>query len=227
MKIYYSIIIGFILICCLSFTTKYLASTWAGTASNETVSRNALADAVANGVFIQKSSFTGSTRQITKAEAISWVYVNESKASLAAKSSNQLVVKSDLETSDPPTATLTIYYEGNKWYGELSAAIPSTDIYISAGVARGYYDACLGAPDETVDMWVDAGKITSNGFFVFKGTTINAGYTPFEQFSGSVINYNMINNVVINSTTRVNGNSFTIGGTTVTLVLPTSCTPYF
>ena len=226
MRLYYSIIIGFIVICCLSFTTKYYASTWGGTASNQTVSVSALADAVTTGVFIQKTSFSGTTKQITKAEAISWVYLNEAKASLAAKASNQLVVKSDLESGDPLTATLTITYEGNKWYAELSTAIASTDIYVGAGVARGYYDACLGAPDETVDMWIDAGKIVTNGFFLFKGNTINSGYTPFEQFSGSVINYNMINNVVINGVTRFDGDTFTVGGTTVTLSLPLSCTSY-
>lgn len=226
MRLYYSIIIGFIVICCLSFTTKYYASTWGGTASNQTVSVSALADAVTTGVFIQKTSFSGTTKQITKSEAIAWVYLNEAKASLAAKASNQLVVKSDLESGDPLTATLTITYEGNKWYAELSTAIASTDIYVGAGVARGYYDACLGAPDETVDMWIDAGKIVTNGFFLFKGNTINSGYTPFEQFSGSVINYNMINNVVINGVTRFDGDTFTVGGTTVTLSLPLSCTPY-
>lgn len=171
-------------------------------------------------------SHTTSDFWMTKSEVIAKYYVNEAKASLVAKSSSQWVEKQDLETGDPATATLTIRHERGQWFGELSAAIPSTDIYIAAGVARGFYDACLGAADETVDMWIDFGKVTQNGFYVYKGTTINPGYTPYEQMSVSVINYNMIDNVEINGVARTDGSTFTIGGTTVTLSLPLSCTPY-
>lgn len=171
-------------------------------------------------------SHTTSNEWMTKAEVIAKYSVNEANSYLAAKSSNQWVAKRDLETGDPATATLTIRHESGQWFGELSAAIPSTDIYIAAGVARGFYDACLGAADETVDMWIDFGKVTQNGFYVYKGTTINPGYTPYEQMSVSVINYNMIDNVEINGVARTDGSTFTIGGTTVTLSLPLSCTPY-
>lgn len=175
-------------------------------------------------------SHTTSNELMTKAGVIAKYSVNEAKATLAAKGSNDIVVKQDLEAGDPATATLTITFESGKWYGYLSAAIPSASVMIEAGVARGYYDACLGAPDETVDMWSDAGKVAINGFPIPAGELSNdlgyGGYDPYEDFSGSVINYNMIDNVEIDGVARTNGSTFTVGGTTVTLSLPLSCTPY-
>lgn len=170
-------------------------------------------------------SHTTSNEWMTKSEAIAKYSLKTSNSFLAAKASNQWVAKRDLEPGDPATATLTISYESGLWIGELSAAIPSAGISVSAGVVRGYYDACLGAPDESVDMWVDSGKVVTNGFSIPAGFTVQT-YAAFETFSGSVINYNMINNLVVNGVTRTNGSTFTVGGTTVTLVLPVSCTPY-
>lgn len=69
---------------------------WAGISSNQCVSCNNLQDAVNNGVFILKSTIPSSTKQITKAEANTYVYINTSYAPYAAKASNQLVVKSNL-----------------------------------------------------------------------------------------------------------------------------------
>lgn len=166
---------------------------------------------------------------VTKSEAIAKYYLKETNSFLSAKSANDWVAKRDLEVGDPATATLTVWYENNGWFAELSEPIPSTSVYISGGVARGYYDACLGAPDETVNMWIDGFKVDFNGFYIDPGDTLSENgypYTPYEQFTGSVINYNMIDNVLINGTTRTNGSTFTIGGTSVTLSLPISCTPY-
>lgn len=175
-------------------------------------------------------SHTTSNELMTKAGVIAKYSVNEAKATLAAKGSNDIVVKQDLESGDPATATLTITFESGKWYGYLSAAIPSASVQIQAGVVRGYYDACLGAPDETVDMWNDAGKVVTNGFPIPAGQLSNnvgyGGYDPYEDFSGSVINYNMIDNVKIDSVARTNGSTFYVGATLVTLSLPLSCTMY-
>jgi hypothetical protein len=128
MKIYYSIIIGFIFLCSAAFTTKHLASTWAATANNETVSRNALADAVANTIFYQKAAFTGSTRQITKAEAAAWVYLNEAASPFAGKASNQLVIKTDLVAVTPIYVTIASSYDGGTGLTieiTVSAALPA------------------------------------------------------------------------------------------------------
>lgn len=193
-------------------------------ASNQLVSFNEMQS---SGIPLKPGQSGSSSLEImTKSDATTRYSLNLSNSFLAAKSNNQLVAKRDLETGDPATSTLTIYYESNQWWAELTSAIPSTGISIQAGVVRGYYDACLGAPDETVDMWSDSGKVVTNGFSLPAGFTISSGYTPFEQFSGSVINYNMINNVEINGVARTDGSTFTVGGTTVTLSLPLSCTPY-
>ena len=65
---------------------------WAGISSNQCVSCNNLQDAVTNGIFVLKSTIPSSLKQITKAEAESYVYIN----SVSGKTSSQLVVKSDL-----------------------------------------------------------------------------------------------------------------------------------
>lgn len=175
-------------------------------------------------------SHTTSNDAMTKAAAIAKYSLNEANSFLSAKSSLDCVAKRDLEAGDPATSTLTITFESGKWYGYLTAAIPSAGIQIQAGVARGYYDACLGAADETVDMWLDSGKVVTNGFAIPAGQLSNdvgyGGYDPYEDFSGSVINYNMINNVEINSVARTDGSTFYVGGTLVTLSLPLACTPY-
>jgi hypothetical protein len=72
---------------------------WAGLASNQTVSFNNLQNAVSTGVFVAKTSIPASNEQITKADADTYVYIDTSYSPYAAKSSNQLVVKSDLQTS--------------------------------------------------------------------------------------------------------------------------------
>lgn len=82
-----------------------MASTWALTANNETVSKNALADAVSTGVFTLKSAFTGSVEQTTKAEAAAWVFIDETYPPFANKTASQLVIKTNL--IPPPTTTTT------------------------------------------------------------------------------------------------------------------------
>lgn len=198
---------------------------WSDLTSNNCVS---FTNAQTSGIPLNSGqSHTTSNDQMRKIDAVTKYNVNTSNAGLAAKGNNDIVIKSDLTIGDPATATLTITFESGLWFGELSAAIPSAGLTVTAGVARGFYDACLGAADEFVDMWSDSGKVASNGFSIPAGETINTGgYDPFENFSGSVINYNMIDNVTINGVARTNGSTFTVGGTTVTLSLPISCTPY-
>lgn len=69
---------------------------WAGIASNQGVSCNNLQDAVNTSVFVLKSAIPVSTKQITKAEADTYVQIDTTYAPYAAKVSYQLVVKSDL-----------------------------------------------------------------------------------------------------------------------------------
>jgi hypothetical protein len=67
---------------------------WSTIATNQCVSLNNLRDAIANGIFIAISSVPSGTKQITKTEALAYVDIQTSP--LASKSSNQLVVKSNL-----------------------------------------------------------------------------------------------------------------------------------
>jgi len=80
---------------------------WAGLASNQTVSFNNLQNAVNTGVFTAKTSIPVSNEQITKADANTYVNINTSFGPYAAKASNQLVVKSNLQASATTTTTTT------------------------------------------------------------------------------------------------------------------------
>jgi hypothetical protein len=69
---------------------------WAGLANNQTVSFANLKDAVDTGVFISKTTQSTSNEEITKQDAIDKAWVNTLYSQLSSKSSNQLVVKSNL-----------------------------------------------------------------------------------------------------------------------------------
>lgn len=71
---------------------------WASLANNQTISFNNLQNAVSTGVFIAKTSIPASNEQITKLDADTYVYLNTSFSPYSSKSSNQLVVKSNLQS---------------------------------------------------------------------------------------------------------------------------------
>jgi hypothetical protein len=99
---------------------------WAGIASNQCVSLDNLKDAVATGVFVQKTTIPTGSKQITKSEAEGYVYIN----AIAGKTSNQLVVKSNL------VASLTTYYELSQCPGGVAYAF--TTIIPNLGVGQRY-----------------------------------------------------------------------------------------
>jgi hypothetical protein len=82
---------------------------WASIANNQCVSFNNLQDAVNTGVFTLKNSIPASTKQTTKAEADYYVNINTSYGPYAAKASNQLVVKSDLQAAAPACQQIYLY----------------------------------------------------------------------------------------------------------------------
>jgi hypothetical protein len=98
---------------------------WYTIANNQTVSFTNLADAVAQGVFVQKTGIPDSNEQITKADADAKVYLDTGYAPFAGKASNQLVVKSNLR---PVSYAYTIYYEEACYWDGL---------YIEGGAASG------------------------------------------------------------------------------------------
>jgi photosystem II stability/assembly factor-like uncharacterized protein len=69
---------------------------WVALASNQTISADNLQNAVTTGVLCLKNTIPFSYKQVTKAEADSYVYLYPNYPSFAAKASNQLVVKKDL-----------------------------------------------------------------------------------------------------------------------------------
>jgi hypothetical protein len=85
---------------------------WSTLASNQTVSFTNLLDAVNTGVFQQKATITASDEQITKADANTYVNINTSFGPYAAKASNQLVVKSNLQSGISAPYEWTFWYDG-------------------------------------------------------------------------------------------------------------------
>jgi len=68
-------------------------------AGNQCVSCNNLQAAVTAGVFTAKTTIPATNKEITKTEADTYVYIDTTYPSYAAKASNQLVVSNDLVSS--------------------------------------------------------------------------------------------------------------------------------
>jgi len=101
---------------------------WNDLANNQTISFNNLQNAVNNGIFSAKTSIPVSTEQITKNDANIYVNINTSFPPYAAKSSNQLVVKSDLQ------ATLNVVFtSGIIWFGIANNQTTSSPIQLLVG----------------------------------------------------------------------------------------------
>lgn len=83
---------------------------WTSLASNQTVSFNNLQSAVNIGLFAQNTTIPGSLEQITKSDASTYVQINTGYGPYAAKASNQLVVRNDLQPVWQNSATF--YYSG-------------------------------------------------------------------------------------------------------------------
>jgi hypothetical protein len=79
---------------------------------NQTISFTNLQSGVDQGVFTAKTGIPVSTEQITKADADTYVNINTSLPSFAAKSSNQLVTREDL-SGITSTSPYTMYGVGN------------------------------------------------------------------------------------------------------------------
>jgi len=111
---------------------------WAGIAANQCVSLNNLQDAVDTSVFTLKNTIPAGLKQITKAEANDYVDIDVSYAPYAAKSSNQLVVKSDLVAATPVTPCSEFY------------VVPSEDELLAGdGFIYFSFTDCCGVPTTT------------------------------------------------------------------------------
>lgn len=126
---------------------------WAALANNQCISFNNLQNAVTTGVFTLKNTIPVSTEQITKANADFYVNINTAFAPYAAKASNQLVVKSNLQAA---VASFYIYRLYGFGYGSAFDACSNQpidsyqDVYAAeatlATVTRFYSDSSLFTP---------------------------------------------------------------------------------
>jgi hypothetical protein len=143
---------------------------WAGIASNQCISFNNLQDAVTTGVFALKNTIPVSTEQITKADADYYVYIDTAYGPYAAKASNQLVVKSNLQPP-PITSTLSIAYidvSGNIRLDANSSVslTESIEFQVIRSDSHAYTSLNCGA-----------GQISQSNFFTTQTATIASGNT--------------------------------------------------
>lgn len=150
---------------------------WAGLASNQTISFNNLQNAVNTNVLVAKTSIPVSNEQITKTDADTYVYIDTSYASYSAKSSNQLVVKSNLQPNLfalqlgiaydtiantcnlPYTVTQTGTYSGNLGVGTVINGVSITgnfDYFLILGSYLGQYSlSTIGINDDNEVIYLE------------------------------------------------------------------------
>lgn len=73
---------------------------WTGLSENQTISFENLNDGVTIGFFIKKQDISDSKRQITKQDALNYVFLDEDTEYITGVSLNQLVIKSGLTPSN-------------------------------------------------------------------------------------------------------------------------------
>lgn len=169
---------------------------WAGLASNQTISFNNLQNGVDTGQFTAKTSIPVSNEQITKADANTYVNIDTSDESYAAKASNQLVTKSDLVTTTSTTTTTTAAATTTTTAASFSYGLDSTG-YVDASNACAFYTnnftvyAATSAGGSVSRFFTDAGLSTpfsgngvsyyawsnDGGLNIYNGTIDNSGFT--------------------------------------------------
>lgn len=159
---------------------------WAGIASNQCISFDNLKDAVATGVFMAaEAAVPPGSKQITKAEAQQYVVIN----AVTSKSTNQLVVKSDL------TAKTGVY----KWNISDNG---STSV-----------DACSLYLDVTTIAWTNTASPTTGTVFYddYNLTTI----FPMSGYSNLFLHYRAFGNTGAGYRARFNLSTSTINNAPV------------
>lgn len=146
---------------------------WAGIANNQCVSLDNLRDAVSTNQFEQKSAIPTGGKQITKAEANNYVYINTAFASYAAKASNQLVVKSNL---DPVSFVTVTNYCGVPGFDDgVNVVVPTNagdKIYCGGRFTTYDGNSCNGIVRLFNDGGIDTTFNVGTGFNVGGGTEI-------------------------------------------------------
>lgn len=156
---------------------------WASLASNEAVSFNNLQNAVNTGVFTAKTTIPATNECITKTDADTYVNINISIPSYAAKTSNQLVVKNDLSAGSTPSIYITIssgFYPvtgpSNTTTGYIfnntSSSIYLTLVFNSGGQSSGY----IPTNTDTLNVYLDPTirVVSVYGTITGSGTTLTS-----------------------------------------------------
>jgi hypothetical protein len=151
---------------------------------NQTISFNNLQSGVVEGYFLAKTSIPSGTKQITKAEANTYVNINTSLSSYANKAANQLVVRDNLEgiTNIYPYTIYALADEGAGVFAWKSIdggnSFNQLGLYSStwreiAGDVTGTYIAVIGTTSNYVQISNDSGV-------TFTATSLNsAEFYPY------------------------------------------------
>jgi hypothetical protein len=157
---------------------------------NQTVSFNNLQSGVTQGYFVAKTSIPVSTKQITKAEANTYVNINTALPSYADKASNQLVVRDNLQ-GETNVFPYTIYgliaygsvstiftawksIDGGNSFNQLTGLSASANWTEIAGNTLGTHIAVI---DKTINNQV---YISSNSGTTFSAISLNsANFYPY------------------------------------------------
>jgi len=118
---------------------------------------------------------------------------------------------------DPLTATLQFEYIAGEFIFTLSNPIPSTDIIIGGGRVNGSLNNDCSSKDGVDNM---SGLIT-----ITKGTT-NGSIVGNLPFDCSINTYNRRPFIVVNGLQKSDGETISVGGTTVTVLIPNTCEFY-
>ena len=169
---------------------------WAGIAANQGVSLNNLQNAVDTSVFTLKNTIPAGTKQITKTEAAYYVNINTGYAPYAAKTSNQLVVKSNLIAATPLPYSYTVYYnnidEFDRYAGfsTSSAACAASTNYIvvysnSSSITAGTeFSISPYGDDPPGQIFVSYDNSSGNIYF-----KIGSNYVTFQNYDGTYYGY--------------------------------------
>jgi hypothetical protein len=145
-------------------------------AQNQTISFNNLQSGVTQGVFTAKTGIPVSTEQVTKADADTYVNINTSLPSYAAKTSNQLVTKEDLSgiTSTSPYTMYgiagTVAYKSLDGGNTFTALSGLTSAYSWSGIAGDSTGTYIAVVSPSTNLAV---YLSSDGGSTFTVKTIS------------------------------------------------------
>jgi hypothetical protein len=143
---------------------------------NQTISFDNLQSGVTQGVFTAKTTIPSSLKQITKTEADTYVNINTSLPTYAAKASNQLVTKEDLSgiTSTSPYVMYgvagTAAYKSTDGGNTFTALSGLTSAYTWTGIAGDSTGTYIAVIANSLNITV---YLSSNGGSTFTVKTIS------------------------------------------------------